>query len=43
MGREAAKRLIEQIENPLTTIVENLTVEGTLIAGKSVAKIDPGA
>ena len=39
MGREAAKRLIEQIENPLTTIVENLTVEGTLLPGGSVKKV----
>lgn len=42
MGREAARRLIEQIENPLTTITENLTIEGKLLTGKSVAQIDPG-
>lgn len=41
MGREAARRLIEQIENPLTTITESLTIEGRLIEGKSVAKINP--
>lgn len=40
MGREAARRLIEQIENPMTTITESLTIEGRLIEGKSVAKID---
>jgi DNA-binding LacI/PurR family transcriptional regulator len=39
MGREAAKRLIEQIENPLTTIVENLTVAGKLLEGQSVSRI----
>lgn len=43
MGREAAIRLIEQIENPLTTIVESLTVEGTLIPGQSVAQIGRNA
>lgn len=37
MGREAAHRLIEQIENPLTTIVENITVSGRLLKGQSVA------
>ncbi len=40
MGREAAHRLIEQIENPLTTIIESLTVEGTLLEGQSVSKIE---
>lgn len=40
MGREAARRLIEQIENPLTTITESVTVEGTLLEGQSVARID---
>ena len=40
MGREAARRLIEQIENPLTTIVESVTVEGKLLEGQSVAKIE---
>ena len=42
MGREAARRLIEQIENPLTTITESLTVEGKLLEGKSVQQINPG-
>lgn len=39
LGREAAKRLIEQIENPLTTITENVTVPGKLIEGQSVGRI----
>ncbi len=39
MGREAARMLIEQIEDPLTTIMENITVKGELIEGKSVANI----
>jgi LacI family transcriptional regulator len=39
MGREAARRLIEQIEKPLTTIVENVTINRKLIKGKSVAKL----
>lgn len=39
LGREAARRLIEQIENPLTTIMENVTVVGKLIEGQSVSRI----
>jgi DNA-binding LacI/PurR family transcriptional regulator len=39
MGCEAARRLIELIENPLTTIVENVTVNGRLIEGESVAAL----
>lgn len=39
LGREAARRLIEQIENPLTTITENVTVPGKLIEGQSVRRI----
>lgn len=39
LGREAARRLIEQIESPLTTIMENVTVTGSLIEGQSVKKI----
>ena len=39
LGREAARRLIEQIESPLTTITENVTVTGKLIEGQSVARI----
>ena len=40
LGREAARRLIEQIENPRTTIAENVTVMGKLIEGQSVKKVD---
>ena len=39
MGQEAARRLIEQIENPLTTIMENVTISGKLLKGQSVAAI----
>jgi DNA-binding LacI/PurR family transcriptional regulator len=39
LGQEAANRLIEQIENPLTTIMENVTVPGELIKGQSVRRI----
>ncbi len=39
MGLEAARRLIEQIETPLTTIVESVTVAGRLIQGRSVAPV----
>jgi LacI family transcriptional regulator len=41
MGTEAAKRLIEQIENPLTTITETVTIEGHLLQGQSVKRILP--
>lgn len=41
LGSEAARRLIELIENPLTTLTENVTVTGSLIEGKSVARISP--
>ncbi len=40
LGCEAARRLIEQIENPLTTITENVTVMGQLIEGQSVGRAD---
>jgi DNA-binding LacI/PurR family transcriptional regulator len=39
MGHEAARRLIEQIESPMTTLVQNLTIKGSLIPGNSVAQI----
>lgn len=39
MGAEAALHLIEQIERPLTTIAETVTVNGTLLPGQSVRKI----
>jgi len=41
LGSEAARRLIELIESPLTTLTENVTVTGNLIEGKSVARISP--
>ncbi|HEX2985447.1 MAG TPA: LacI family DNA-binding transcriptional regulator [Caproiciproducens sp.] len=41
LGKEAARRLIQQIENPLTTITENITVTGKLIEGQSVGRINP--
>lgn len=41
MGTEAAKRLIEQIESPLTTITEAVTIEGHLLQGQSVKRILP--
>lgn len=40
IGSEAAKRLIEQIENPLTAIIENISVPGRLIEGESVGMIN---
>lgn len=39
MGWEAARRLIEQIESPMTTVLENITVRGKLLEGKSVKSI----
>ncbi|MBW7572128.1 LacI family DNA-binding transcriptional regulator [Caproiciproducens faecalis] len=39
LGREAACRLIGQIENPLTTITESVTVMGQLIEGQSVGRV----
>jgi len=41
LGREAARRLISQIESPLTTITENVTVMGQLIEGQSVGRVIP--
>lgn len=41
LGREAARRLIEQIESPLTTIMENVTVTGKVIEGQSVGRVSP--
>jgi LacI family transcriptional regulator len=40
LGREAASRLIQQIETPLTTITEAVTVTGRLIEGHSVGRIE---
>ncbi len=39
VGREAAKRLINTIEKPKTTLVERVVIEGSLIHGQSVGKI----
>lgn len=36
IGREAAKRLIQTIEKPRTTLIERVVIEGTLLEGKSV-------
>lgn len=40
LGREAAEKLINLIENPRTTLTEQITVEGTVFEGASVAKIN---
>lgn len=40
MGREAARRLIQQIDTPLTTLMESVTVTGKLIHGRSVKKLE---
>ena len=39
MGREAARLLIEQIEHPDTWIPQQITVEGELLEGDTVARI----
>ena len=39
IGRIAAEKLIELIENPRTTLVDKFTVEGTLYKGASVRQI----
>lgn len=39
IGSEAAKRLISLIDKPKTTIVEQVIVPGTVVEGKSVARI----
>ncbi|MFQ9087890.1 MAG: LacI family DNA-binding transcriptional regulator [Roseburia sp.] len=36
IGREAARRLITAIENPKTTFIERVVIEGTLLPGQSV-------
>ena len=41
MGREAARCLIGQIENPMTFLAESVTIEGSLIEGNSVARVVP--
>ena len=40
MGKEAASLLIEQIEHPDTWIPQSITVEGELLKGSTVSKID---
>jgi DNA-binding LacI/PurR family transcriptional regulator len=39
LGSEAALKLIQLIENPLTTLTENVTVYGKLIKGESVKNV----
>lgn len=39
IGREAAIRLIQSIENPKTTLVERVVIEGVLLKGQSVGQI----
>ncbi len=40
IGKEAADRLIRIIEKPKTTLVERVAVEGTLVKGQSVGRIN---
>ncbi len=40
MGAEAARLLIEEIEHPDTWLPQQITVEGTLLEGGTVAEID---
>lgn len=39
IGRVAAEKLIEQIEKPKSSLIEHIIVEGSLIRGRSVRKI----
>ena len=39
IGREAARRLIDAIEKPRTTLIERVIIEGTLITGQSVGEL----
>ncbi len=39
IGREAARRLIDTIEKPKTTLVERVVIEGRLIGGNSVNEL----
>ncbi len=41
IGRIAAEKLVDLIENPKTTLIDKFTVNGTLFKGASVKKIDP--
>ena len=40
LGSEAAEKLISLIEHPRTTLTEQITVEGTVFEGGSVARIN---
>ncbi|MCQ2506387.1 MAG: LacI family transcriptional regulator [Lachnospiraceae bacterium] len=39
IGKKAADKLIDQIENPKTTVIEHLVVETELVSGESVCDI----
>lgn len=39
VGREAARRLIKKIQNPKTTLVERVIIDGDLIEGQSVGEV----
>ena len=41
IGRVAASKLIDLINNPKGTLIEQIVVEGTLEKGESVANINP--
>ena len=41
IGTEAAIRLIGTIEKPRTTLVERVVIEGSLVPGQSVGKLNP--
>ncbi len=40
IGKEAAIRLVNRVENPRTTLVERVVINATLLAGQSVADIN---
>lgn len=40
VGREAARRLIKKIQNPKTTLVERVIIDGSLIEGQSVGELN---
>ncbi len=40
MGQEAARRLVEQIEHPDTWLPQQITVEGELLRGDTVRRLD---
>ncbi len=41
IGRRAARKLIEQVENPKTALVEKIVIEGELLEGGSVGLVTP--